>query len=342
MSSMPENVGLTLPWLLRGKALASLSNADDARAWLIQNGALRAARILQKATVAAVSTTDSDVAAMIGAWTSSMATASVFYKLLADGFRKLPVHQRIALATSSPTAGVVFEGRAAPVSRIVIGHTVLAPITVGSLLVATREMLFDPGAEALFNRELKNVLAQAVDAAFISILFDGTAATTIASSGPTPEDAVADIRAALLALGSVGEASRLVALASTDVAMKAATLGAEGGGTFPSMTPAGGQLRGLNCLVSSGMLAGQLAVLDAAQVAAAGSEVDVQVSSQSDVEMSSTPAHDAVTPTPATLVSMWQTNSVSMRAVATIAATRLRDDAVVLIEGIDWGAAGTA
>jgi hypothetical protein len=207
------------------------------------------------------------------------------------------------------------------------------------MLVATREMLFDPGAEGLFNTELKALVGQSVDAAFFNILFSDTDAITIPSSGTSSANAVADLRAALLALGPVGDASRLVALAATDVAMMASTLGAEGGGVFPGMTPAGGQLRGLNCLVSNGIPPGQLAVLDASQIAAAAVAVDVQVSGQADVEMSDTPGSDVVTPTGASLVSMFQTNSVVMRAVAMIAAQRLRDGAAVLIENIDWGAA---
>jgi hypothetical protein len=299
-----DKATLTLPMLARGRAPASLTNADDAANWLIQNNAARAARIL-KAPVPASSTTNNDVAVIIAAWTSSMASASVFYKLLNDGlFRKLPPHVRIALATSSPTAGIVLEGRAAPISRVVIEHTVLQPVTVVSMLVATRELLLEPGAEGLFVKELRSVLAQSVDAALVGILFDGTTATTIPSSGTSPAAAVADLRAALLALGPVGEASRLVALASTNVAMMAATLGGEGGGTFPGMTPAGGQLRGLNCLVSNGIPAGQLAVLDAAQVAAAATEVDVQVSTEADLEMSDAPVSDSTVPTGASMVSM--------------------------------------
>jgi hypothetical protein len=241
-----DKATLTLPMLARGRALASLTNADDAANWLIQNNAARAARI-SKAAVPASSTTNNDVAVMIGAWTSSMASASVFYKLLNDGlFRKLPPHVRIALASSSPTAGITGEGRPAAVSRIIIGHTQLQPINI----VSTRELLLDVGAEALFNKELKSIVGQSVDAAFLNHLLDDTAANTIPSSGTSPANAVADLRAAFLTLGPVDEASRLVALASTNVAMMAATLGAKGGGTFPSMTPAGGQLRGLNCLVS--------------------------------------------------------------------------------------------
>jgi hypothetical protein len=65
----------------------------------------------------------------------------------------------------------------------------------------------------------------------------------------------------------------------------------------------------------------------------------VQVSSEADLEMSDTPASSSTTPTGASLVSMFQTNAVAMRAVATIAAQRLRDDACVLLENIDWGSA---
>jgi len=55
--------------------------------------------------------------------------------------------------------------------------------------------------------------------------------------------------------------------------------------------------------------------------------------------MSDAPTHDSITPTPTSLVSMFQTNSLAMKASAAIAATRLNDSAVVLLEGIDWAGA---
>jgi len=57
------------------------------------------------------------------------------------------------------------------------------------------------------------------------------------------------------------------------------------------------------------------------------------------LEMSDAPTHDSITPTPTSLVSMFQTNSLAMKASAAIAATRLNDSAVVLLEGIDWAGA---
>ena len=77
----------------------------------------------------------------------------------------------------------------------------------------------------LFNKELKAVVGQRVDAAFLSVLFDDTDAITIPSSGTSPDAAVADLRAASLALAKRGEGSRLVALAAPDVAIKATNLG---------------------------------------------------------------------------------------------------------------------
>lgn len=340
MATMPENSSLTLAWLARGRAYASIHNAEEAEAWLVQRGHPRAARLLVKGPIAATGTQDSDTAAMIGAWSQSMSSASAFYKLLdGNSFRRMPLHQRIGLATSRPTAAVVGEGRGIPISRAVISSIILQPITVGSMLVCTKEMLFDPGAEGLFNKELKSVVGEAVDAAFVAALFDGSAAITVPSGGSAAADALNDVRGALLALGPVGDASRIWALAAPDVAIRASTLGAEGGGVFPSMTPSGGQLRGMNTLVSNGIPAGSLAIFDAMQVAAAGGTIDIRVSTQSDVEMSDSPASDATVPTGVSLVSMFESNCVAMRATAMIAAQRLRDDCCVLIENINWGGA---
>ena len=115
------------------------------------------------------------------------------------------------------------------------------------------------------------------------------------------------------------------------------TLGAEGGGVFPSLGPAGGEIRGVTALVSNGIPAGTAALVDCAQIAAAAGEVDVRVSSNADIEMSDAPGHDATTPTGASLVSMFQSNGLAMKATATIAVTRLSEAGAVLVEDIAWG-----
>jgi hypothetical protein len=171
----------------------------------------------------------------------------------------------------------------------------------------------------------------------IELLFGDTAAISLPSSGTTPDAAVADVRSALLNLGTVGDASRLAWLLAPDVARKGSALGAVA--AFPGLTPAGGDIRGTLALVSNGIPPGQAVLLDAAQVAASGGMVDFLASGSADVEMSDAPGSDSTVPTAAQLVSTFQTNSIAMRAVAVIAAQRLRDDCAVQITGIDWGAA---
>jgi hypothetical protein len=338
MSTMPENPALIFPNLTRGLAMAALTNRGEAIRYLNEIGAVRSARILQKAPVPATSTGDSDIAVMYGAWSASMAKPSVFYKLLAAGFRKFPMYKKMGFFTALPTATVNLEGHAAPVSRAVVAHTSLQPWTIATQIVVTQEMLFDPGSESAFNQELKLATAQRVDGALTQMLFDDSGALTIPSSGPTPDNAVADIRAAMLALGAVGDASRVVWLMASDVARKACALGSEGGGTFPSMTPGGGQIRGVNALVSAGIPAGQALLFDAAQIGAADAGTVARTSSEADIEMSDAPASDAGIPTGTTMVSMFQSNSVAMATTATIAAAKLHDFSAVLLENIDWGA----
>ena len=187
------------------------------------------------------------------------------------------------------SAGIVLEGRSAPLSRIVIDHTTLQPVKVVSMLAMTRELALEPGAETLFVRELRNALGTACDSALIETLLSDTDATTISSSGSSPEAAVADVRAALLALGTVGDGARLVWLLAADVARKGSALGAEGGGVFPSLGPSGGEIRGVVAVTSAGIPAGSAVLLDCAQIAAGALQIDVQVAGAATLEMSDAP-----------------------------------------------------
>jgi dienelactone hydrolase len=66
-------------------------------------------------------------------------------------------------------------------------------------------------------------------------------------------------------------------------------------------------------------------------------EISVDASREASLEMSDAPAHNSGTPTPAQMVSMWQTNSVAIRAERTINWMRRRDPAVVYLTGVSWG-----
>lgn len=52
--------------------------------------------------------------------------------------------------------------------------------------------------------------------------------------------------------------------------------------------------------------------------------------------MSNAPTGDATTGTGSTLVSMFQTNGVALKAVITFGAAKARANAVAGLQGIDW------
>ena len=150
---------------------------------------------------------------------------------------------RVGMVTSSPTAGVVAEGAAIPVSRVTLNNVVLEPIKCASMVVCTNELLLNTSAagQACFSRELQSVVAAAVDTNFVDIVDTGT--TPITSTGPNK-----DLRAALTAVNSAGIA-RLYWLAAEDVGAFASTLATAWPG-FAAASATGGELANLPMLVS--------------------------------------------------------------------------------------------
>ena len=66
------------------------------------------------------------------------------------------------------------------------------------------------------------------------------------------------------------------------------------------------------------------------------------MSTDSSLEMESAPTGDSVTPTGVELVSMWQTNSVAIRAERWINWKRRRTAAVAVISGVNYSTGQTS
>jgi hypothetical protein len=337
-----ESAIATLGWVARAKAIASKSYHEAAEDWLAANHAPERARLIVKAPIGAATTGDSDLAdygISLGAWSDSLRTRSVFYRLLADSaFTRAPVNTRVGMMTSAPTGAVVPEGSAIPVSRATLANVLLSSVKVSALIVCTDSLLRDVSAagQSLFNRELAGAISDAVDAAFLELVVN-TGTTSTASTGPTATDAKHDLRTALLAVNTVG-AAKLYWVAAPDVAKRASTLAdTVGGDAFAAMSATGGEMANLPALVSSGVPAGSLYLLDGSGIVADGGPVTVTATGQGDVLMETAPTMDTTTPTAAQLVNMFQTNSTALKAHAWFAAEVLRDDAVAVVTSINWG-----
>lgn len=323
---MPEPSAVaTLAWRARYRALAARSDAATAEAQLV---AWRVPEPVRRAAVGAASSLGQIVE--IGAWSNSAATVSSFYRMLSDNaFVRIPAHVRVGLLSSSPTAGVVGEGKSIAVSQVVIGNIVLLPIRVGSLIVCTDTLLYDisgPG-QTMLNRELLSRIGAAVDAQFVAKI----------SSGLTPivsASALGDVRSAMLAVAS-DAAERPYFIASPDVGKLGATLSSvKGGPAFAAASSIGGELCNVPFLTSNGVPAGTLLYVNAAQIVANGEAPTIDVSSEADIQMDTAPSMDSSVPTPGTLLSTFQSNSTALKSTVLFACDKLRANSVSLVTGI--------
>jgi hypothetical protein len=264
----------------------------------------------------------------IGPFSDSMRTASAFYRLWSDSaLTKIPAMRRIGLVTTAPSATTVSEGASIPLSRVVIGNVVLQPQKCAGLLALSAELLFavDQGGQAMFSRQLQAVLAAAVDTAFANTITNGV--TPITSTGPTK-----DVRALLSAVNFLGIAKPYF-VAGTSIGKLGSSL-ATYFPAFTAVSATGGELANLPLIISSGLPVDELLLVDGSGIAADADTPEVTVSSEADLQMDTAPTGSSATPTAVSMVSMFGSNSVAVRATAVFAAARLRADAVAAVTGI--------
>lgn len=324
-------------------------------------GANLSQMIVMKATVAAGDTTN-------GTWASPLVYANTFSgdfinylrprTLIGQAqFRSVPFNVRIAGQTSGGTAYWVGQGKAKPVTKTDFNATTIPYTKVAAISVITQELarFSDPSAEAL----VRDTIADAVIARIDQDLFDPDVAAVANVSpagllngvspvaGPTGADPD-DIRCALLRLwepwDSTNMGARPAYYTTPAVARYLAfARDALGNQAFPGVTPFGGTLDGIPLRVSQyianngGSGGAPFILVDESEVYLADDgSVTLDASEQASIEMSDTPAGSSTTSVAASsvnFVSMWQTNSIALRAERFIWWGARRSGAVQWIDG---------
>jgi HK97 family phage major capsid protein len=266
---------------------------------------------------------------------------SAFFTMLQSGaLSRVPLKVRFNAATSAAGGSIVGPGQAIPLSQVNFATDTLEPAKAAALIVVTEELLRSaaPGGEAAFGRELRNAVSDVVDQHFFDLI--GQAVTAqFATAGP-----MADI---LLDLVNTTDSSSLYFVMTPGLANVMSTvLGGPGAGRlFPEMTPQGGSIVGVPALVSTQVPAAagsptqnSLWLVDASGIVANADTIEVSMSRQSLVEMANPAAQDATGPTAATgpLVSLWQSNSVGIKATCWFGASVVRSNAVAVLQGVSW------
>lgn len=278
---------------------------------------------------------------------------------ISDRLRRLPFDTPVLIQGSGATAKWVKEGNAKPLTEWTYTRTKLAPLKVATIAAATKETLMraSTAADALLRDELARAVGAAIDTTFIS---DDTAVTDESpagilnsvtpltlSGGTTVADIRCDVATYLTAFaennlslaGAFWIMPERVAIALSLIANEV------GAAAFPGITPNGGTFAGLPVFVTGYAATtsfGSTVALVKGDEIFLGDEGGIQVSmsDQASLLMDANPTMNSTTPTPAQLVSMWQTNSVAFRVERFLNWQRRRAEAVVW-GLVNWTACGS-
>lgn len=317
-----------------------------------------------KATVPAGTTTDTT-------WAAPLAYANTFggdfieflrpRTLIGQAaFRAVPFNVRIAGQTSGGSASWVGQGKSKPVMKVDFNAVTIPFTKVAAISVLTQELarFSDPSAEALVRDSLADAVISRIDndlfdpdlAAVANVspagLLNGVA--PIAAPGVDYSDP-ASVRCAIAALWAPWDVTNLGArpayYTTPAVArMLAFAIDPLGNVAFPGMTPQGGTLMGVPVRVSQylanngGSGGAPFILVDEAEIwLADDGSVTLDWSDQATIEMSDTPTGSSsatVTSNGSPFVSMWQTNSIALRAERFIWWGARRTGAIQWIDGM--------
>lgn len=252
------------------------------------------------------------------------------------GWRRTGFRVRTTVLANSQAAWVR-EGAAIPLLRATIDNVGLAPAKLAALSVWTQQALeSSPGIEGLVFDDLARAFSDALDFAMFDPTNDGSATAPASITNGAP---------AFVTTGDIGDDlaelfaafdGPLTAAYFVTTPQVAAGLSNENAGR--DLGARGGELAGLPVLTSDAAPDGQLTLVDPSALAVAhDDDVELETSREATIEMvDATPAMDAIDVVPgaaASLVSMWQSNTVAIRAVGRTAWAAARP-ATVSVTGL--------
>ena len=320
-----------------------------------------------KTAVAAATTTDSTYAKpLVGDETSVYADfveylrpQTILGKFGANGvpaLRNIPFRTALIGQTTGGSGFWVGEGKAKPLTALDFSRTTLEPLKVANIAVITEEVLMSssPSADMIVRDSLAAALLSRLDTDFVDPTKAASAGVSpasityglsaITSSGNTADDIRTDMKAlyaTFIAANNTPTNGVWVMSSATALALSLMvnTLGQR---EFPGVEMNGGRLNGLPVITSEYVTAdsnGYFVVLMNASDIYVGDEggVRIDISREASLEMSDAPSGDATAGTGASLVSMFQTNSVAFRAERTINWKARRSSAVALLDSVNWG-----
>jgi HK97 family phage major capsid protein/HK97 family phage prohead protease len=267
---------------------------------------------------------------------------------------RVPFNVRVGSQTAGGSGSWVGEGKPTPLTKGTFSTVTLDMAKVAAISVITKEEARFPSisADMKVRNDLAAALIQAIDTALVDPSNAGSAGVKPASltynvaataaSGTTAAAFAVDIKTAIAVMLASGiQAGSLVALMSQQIALALSLMRTSlGVRNFPDLTMRGGFVEGIPVIVSE-VLTGvgspstpSVVFVNAQDVFLADDGVvDLESSDQASLEMSDAPTQDGTTGGGASMVSLWQTDMLGIKATRPVNWKLARAASVQYISG---------
>jgi HK97 family phage major capsid protein/HK97 family phage prohead protease len=252
------------------------------------------------------------------------------------GLRKVPFNCKVPSQTAGGTYGWVGESKPKPVTKLAFTATTLGITKVAGIIVLTEELvrLSNPSAEALCRNDMVQGIARFLDAQFIDpavAAVAGTNPASITNGAPTAvatTNPVADIMGLInhFAVNNIPVDGVTFIMSPSNALALSFRSNLDGSPVFPGIGLNGGSYRGLSFITSNTAGTNVIAVQPQLVLYADDGGVSIDASREASLQMDSAPASPADATT--VFVSLWQTNTVGLRAERFVNWLRVNPNAV--------------
>ena len=270
--------------------------------------------------------------------------------------RSVPFNIHIRGQTSGGTGYWVGQGAPKPLTKFDFNDVYLGYAKVANIAVITEELLrfSNPSAEMLVRDSLAEALIARLDTDFVDPAKAAVAnvspasitngVTTITSAGTDADSIRTDIKKAMTQFltANISPTSAVWIMSSTTALSLSLMTNALGQPEFPGVTMNGGTFNGIPVITSEYVPSdsnGHYVILaNASDIwLADDGNVVVDASREASLQMLDNPTNNSSSGTATSMVSMFQTNSVAIRAERWINWQKRRAQAVAVISGVNWG-----
>lgn len=238
------------------------------------------------------------------------------------GLRTVPFNTKVPSQTAGGTYGWVGEAKPKPVTKLAFSSVSLGVTKAAGIIVLTQELikLSNPSAEDLVRRDMIAGIAQFLDAQFIDpavAAVAGVNPASITNGAPTAAattNPLADIMGLInhfAAANIAVDGVTFILSAANALALSFQTF-TDGSPKFPGIGINGGSYKGLNFVTSQAAGTNVIALQPSLILYADDGGVTIDASQEASLQMDSAPASPADATT--VYVSLWQTNTVGLRA----------------------------